>query len=627
MAHIKKLPVNVANCLAAGEVVVRPANALKEMLENSIDSGATFIRVEITGGGVDSIIVEDNGSGIGRDDLLLVPVRYATSKLDVIDDLYSLDTFGFRGEAMASIAAVSRLSVVSKECAANDAYCLSRADGGVGEWYTELSAREVGTTIKVFDLFYNTPARRKFLSSEKTEFKYIDNVFKSVFLARSDIEVVLVNDGKVKHEWGVGSPLERIAFVMGQDFADKAIEIKGVVSGVSISGWVAPPVLSRSQADLQYIFVNNRLIKDKSLSHAIRRAYSDCLMRNLHPLCVIYINIEADLLDVNVHPNKQEVKFESPRTVHDLLYRAINQAISLPVSMNPVNYIDDFTNKDNLVGKANIVAAGHDRVVNFFEEKSLKNNSLQKKSNVGSSSFEEQYKLSDVKSKESLSSVIENISLPVYTKSNAVVGNHIGEINKQEQVGVLGVALAQIHGVYILSQNNNGLVLVDMHAAHERILYEKLKLDYMKSGVSMQQLLINITVNVTEAEADLVQEYAEVLLQMGVDVSRRSATAIIIKATPAILTKVDPEKLVSEILAEWQVHETADSIVDHTNSLLATIACHGAIRANRKLTLTEMDALLRQIEVTQRSAQCNHGRPTYVEMSMQQLDKLFKRGQ
>ena len=625
MAHIKKLPVNVANCLAAGEVVVRPANALKEMLENSIDSGATFIRVEITGGGVDSIIVEDNGSGIGRDDLLLVPVRYATSKLDVIDDLYSLDTFGFRGEAMASIAAVSRLSIVSKEVSANDAYCLSRADGGVGEWYTELSAREVGTTIKVFDLFYNTPARRKFLGSEKTEFKYIDNVFKSVFLARSDIEVVLVNDGKIKHEWGIGEPLERIAFVMGQDFADKAIEIKGVASGVSVSGWVGPPVLSRSQADLQYIFVNNRLIKDKSLSHAIRRAYSDCLMRNLHPLCVIYINIDADLLDVNVHPNKQEVKFESPRTVHDLLYRAINQAISLPVSMNPVNYIDDF--KDNFVAKANIVATGHDGVVRSLEEKLLKNNDLQKKPNAGSSIFEGQYKLADVKHKENLSSVIENISLPIYAKNDADSGDHISEIGKREQVGVLGVALAQIHGVYILSQNNNGLVLVDMHAAHERILYEKLKLDYMKSGVSMQQLLINITVNVTEAEADLVQEYAEVLLQMGVDVSRRSATAIIIKATPAILTKVDPEKLVSEILAEWQVHETADSIVDHTNSLLATIACHGAIRANRKLTLTEMDALLRQIEVTQRSAQCNHGRPTYVEMSMQQLDKLFKRGQ
>lgn len=626
MSVIKKLPANVANCLAAGEVVVRPANALKEILENSLDSGATSIRIEISGGGVDSIIVEDNGSGISDSDLLLVPVRYATSKLEVIDDIYSLNTFGFRGEAMASIAAVSRLKVVSKESSSDNAYLLSRSDGGVGDWYTEVAERGVGTTIKVFDLFYNTPARRKFLGSDKTEFKHIDAVFKSMFLSRSDIHAVLVNDGKVKHDWVVGGALSRLSMVMGADFSDKAIEISDNVDGVRIKGWVAPPTMSRSQSDFQYIYVNNRLIKDKSLSHAIRRAYQDCLMRNQHALCVVYIDVDADLVDVNVHPNKQEVKFESPRVVHDVLYRAINRAISAPISMNPVNYIDDFSFRASHGDDSDVINKPGDNSVIYSGENGLKNNSLKDKPDVNFNKNDTVYSLPNVQNKEKVLSEIDNVSIPLNSAIEIVAIDSDTTQNLVDVKNGLGFALAQIHGVYILAQNDKGLVLVDMHAAHERILYEKLKLSYMQEGVKMQQLLISISVNVTEKEADLVQDYGQVFLQLGVDVARRSNTSIVIKAVPAIL-KVDPEVLVGELLAEWGVHQTADSITEHTNSLLATISCHGAIRANRKLTINEMNSLLRQIESTERAAQCNHGRPTYLEMSMQDLDKLFKRGQ
>ena len=624
MSVIKKLPTSVANCLAAGEVVVRPANALKEILENSLDSGATFVCVEVSGGGIDSIIVEDNGSGISDSDLLLVPVRYATSKLEVIDDIYSLNTFGFRGEAMASIAAVSRLKVVSKEISSDKAYLLSRSDGGVGDWYTEISERDFGTTIKVFDLFYNTPARRKFLGSEKTEFKYIDTVFKSIFLLRNDVHAVLVNDGKVKHDWVVGDALDRLAMVMGSDFADKAIEVSDNVGGVRVKGWVAPPTISRSQADFQYIYVNNRLIRDRSLSHAIRRAYQDCLMRNQHALCVVYIDVDTDLVDVNVHPNKQEVKFESPRVVHDVLYRAVNRAISAPISMNPVNYVEDFSFRPSHRDDAGLINQSDGSLGGCAKDNPKKNNNLEEKDDVDFNKSDVFYSLSNVQNKEKVLSEIDNVSLPL---DSAIEVDSQNNNDLQNVENVLGFALAQIHGVYILSQNSKGLVLVDMHAAHERVLYERLKLSYMQEGVKMQQLLISVSVNVTEKEADLVQDYSQVFLQLGVDVARRSNTSIIIKSIPAILDKVDPEILVGELLAEWEVHQTADSITEHTNSLLATISCHGAIRANRKLTLKEMDALLRQIELTERAAQCNHGRPTYIEMSMQELDKLFKRGQ
>lgn len=622
---IKKLPDSVANCLAAGEVVGRPANAFKELLENALDAGATEVKVTVQKGGSGALILEDNGLGMSEADLLLAPLRYATSKLTDIEDLEALQTYGFRGEALASIAAVSRLNVVSRTDDAACAYRLMRDESDPNKWLTVPAQRQRGTTIEVFDLFYNTPARRKFLRADPTELKYIEQHFKSISLSCFEVGLTLVNQDKTKYHWPAVSstaPRSRLAHVLGQAFADQAIAIEGQAAGVRISGWVAPPTLSRSQMDAQYLFVNQRLIKDKALSHAVRRAFQDCLMRGQHPMLVIFIDVNPDLLDVNVHPNKQEVRFESPRTVHDLVYRVVHQAISQPLNMRPSVELPAQPFKPSVMPEsAQWQAIG--------DQGSL----LQ----------------SSAKPPEQASGAAASLNMPAMTPQPTAPERALDfasqytapeiaavqplsladDLPKATEAAppLLGYAVGQIQGVYVIAQNTEGMVVVDMHAAHERILYEKLKNAYADTGVVMQSLLLPVTLPVTDAEATLIETNHQVFKQLGLDVIRRSATNIVIKGVPALLNQAEPGQLINDMLSEWQVHETTDNIEQQINAQFSTMACHGAIRANRQLSLHEMNELLRQIEATERAGQCNHGRPTYTVMSLKAMDKLFKRGQ
>ena len=628
-AKIIQLPSHVANCLAAGEVVGRPANAFKELFENALDAGAKNIKVSVRQGGSGALIIEDNGVGMSEIDLKMAPMRYATSKLQQIEDLEDLYTYGFRGEALASIAAVSRLNIISRQSNNEIAHKLF-FDAAQSTWLTEPAQRAVGTTIEVYDLFYNTPARRKFLRTDNTEFKYIEQHFKSMSLTCFDVDVSLFNQDKCKHHWQAVSeqtPHKRLAQVLGPVFAEQAIPIQSEAPGLKVHGWVAPPTLSRSQMDMQYIFVNRRLVKDKSLSHALKRAYQDCLMRGQHPMAVIYLEIDPVYLDVNVHPNKQEVRFESPRTIHDVLYKAVHQAISQPLNMRPeilLNPLDTSSKRsqhDIIAPDTTWQPVAQACDTNLAEKISESVNfnassSIDLKANKAVVSHED----NTSNSHDSMDNLRSRLDDPIPVTSPSP---------KQTSTTspLLGYAVGQIQGVYVIAQNDQGMVIVDMHAAHERILYEKLKLAYADQGVSAQKLLMPIVLTLAETDADLVDEQSVVLRQLGFELHRRSKTEVSVSSVPALLSSSDISALVRDLIAEWHNHETCEVIYSQIHALLSTMACHGAIRANRQLSLQEMNALLRQIENTERAGQCNHGRPTYTIMSMKSLDQLFKRGQ
>lgn len=636
MNRIQILSPRLANQIAAGEVVERPSSVVKELLENALDAGSARIELDIEAGGVKLIRLKDDGSGISEVDLPLSLSRHATSKITSLDDLEAVATLGFRGEALASISSVARLELTSREAGADQAFKVS-AEGRDMLPSVSPAAHPQGTTVEVRDLFFNTPARRKFLRTDKTEFAHIEEVVKRQALSRFDVGFTLRHNQRVIHQLRpANSQLEqerRIAQLCGTEFMLNAVVIDHEAAGLRIRGWVALPTFSRSQADLQYFFVNQRVIRDKLVAHAIKQAYRDVLYHGRHPAFVLYLTLDPSVVDVNVHPTKHEVRFRDGRLVHDFIFRSLHRALA------------DVRPQDRLEGA---VAAGEVEAASGDDRSSLMAMPLAQQAlglpvNVASASFEP----AGATASEYLRSPgaiypganASTRSIQDQLRGYAALHPESGESNNDrssvsyaEAAGEgkvappLGFAVAQLHGIYILAQNAQGLIVVDMHAAHERITYERMKQAFHSQTMSVQPLLVPLSVSVSQKEAALAEEFQDALQQLGLVIERMGPQLLMLRQIPVMLQQANSEQLVRDVLSDLQVHGSSDRIESFINELLATMACHGSVRANRVLTIPEMNALLRDMEATERSGQCNHGRPTWTMLTLSELDKLFLRG-
>ena len=598
LPRIQKLSTRLANQIAAGEVVERPSAVVKELVENSLDAGALNIELDVEQGGTRLIRLRDDGCGIHKADFSLALSRHATSKIHSFEDLEGVSSLGFRGEALPSISSVSRLELRSR-VADGEGWRVS-GDGGDSICEPEPVAHPPGTTVEVRDLFFNTPARRKFLRTEKTEFGHLEAVVKRIALSRFDVGFSLRHNQRVVQKLRPAldavARQQRVAQVCGQAFVDHTLQLEFAAAGMRLWGWVALPTFSRSQADLQYFFVNGRMVRDKLIAHAIRQAYQDVLYHGRHPAYVLYLELDPTLVDVNVHPTKHEVRFREGRMVHDFLFRTLHKALA---EARPDG--EAATQQDAQANAA--VAAGS--------------------GTLGCAPV-------------SMPSQQGNIALAVREQLQgyqALAHTAVPPVTEyapdQAEAGMplLGYAIAQLHGIYILAENAQGLVLVDMHAAHERITYERMKTAFDGEGVRSQPLLVPLTMVVSEAEARLPEEFADVFSELGFVVQSLGPETIIVRQVPSLLREADIEGLLRDVLSDLTTYGTTRRVREAINELLATMACHGSVRANRKLTVPEMNALLRDMETTERSGQCNHGRPTWVQLSLDQLDKLFLRGQ
>ncbi len=592
MPQIRTLASHLINQIAAGEVVERPASVLKELVENSLDAGAASITIEVEAGGTRMIRVSDDGCGIERDQLALALSRHATSKIGDLEDLENIVSLGFRGEALPSIASVSRFSLASRAQGSEHGWRLQGrdADDPVPD------ALPQGTRAEVLELFYNVPARKKFLRTEQTEYKHIESLFKSLALSHPGVAFKLVHNQKVIYQLPAVQTFDderrRLAMLCGRDFADSLLEIDVGAGELQLRGWVALPTFSRSQADMQYFFVNGRMIRDKLVTHAVRQAYQDVLFHGRHPAYVLSLAMPPRELDVNVHPQKHEVRFRNSRAVHDFLFRSLHQALAV---VQPERQIDSPG-----------FSLGRGLGVTAPEQGRMTLNPPRPPDRSG-----------DVRERlASYAALLHPAESPLADDSAA-----------DAQTPPLGFALAQLKGIYILAENSEGLIVVDMHAAHERIVYERMKQTAAAEGVVSQPLLVPIAFSVSLAEADLVDENGEFFEHLGFGVDRLGPEQIRVRAVPALLKHADGEQLVRDVLADFGEHGQSRRIADFENEMLATMACHASVRAHRQLTLDEMNALLRDIEQTERGGQCNHGRPTWKQVSLTQLDKLFLRGQ
>ncbi|PCJ24375.1 MAG: DNA mismatch repair protein MutL [SAR86 cluster bacterium] len=601
MTRINLLSQRLANQIAAGEVVERPASVVKELLENSLDAGANRLEIDIEQGGIKLLKVKDNGAGIHKQDLKLALSRHATSKISDLEDLENIQSLGFRGEALASISSVSRLSMISK--AADD-------DQNSG-WKVEVEGQDMeatllpaahgqGTTVEVRDLFFNTPARKKFLKTEKTEFSRIDEIVKRIALSRFDVQFTLQHNQRVIHKLLAATTDQekqrRVGLVCGPAFVENSVFVEMEGSGLRLWGWVSLPTFSRSQADLQYFYVNGRIIRDKLVTHAVKQAYRDVLFHGRHPAYVLYLELLPSAVDVNVHPTKHEVRFRDSRLVHDFLFSSLHKALA------------DVTPADHFVPDANGQAQGSGFAINDTSV-----NYLHQQSNL------------------SLADSGQANSYQSFRPGAAAVQQQIAAFEKlagdNAEVPPLGYAIAQLHGIYILAQNKEGLIVVDMHAAHERITYERMKTACENEELKMQPLLVPLSIAVSQTEAECAESQKQVLMGIGLELERAAEESIIVRQVPSILRNANVEQLVRDVLSDVLEYGSSDRIQSHQNELLSTMACHGSVRANRQLTIPEMNALLRDMEATERSGQCNHGRPTWVYQSLEELDKLFLRGQ
>ncbi|MEM5530262.1 DNA mismatch repair endonuclease MutL [Gammaproteobacteria bacterium AS21] len=630
MQRIKLLSPRLANQIAAGEVVERPASVVKELLENSLDAGATKLEVDVEQGGVKLIRIRDNGFGIDKEDLSLSLSRHATSKIIQLADLEAVGSLGFRGEALASISSVSRLTLTSRRVDVQAAWAV-RSEGR--DMTTEItpSSHPQGTTVEMRDLFFNTPARRKFMRTENTEFKHLDEVIKRMSLSRFDVEFSLTHNARVIRQLKKATTLReqerRVAAICGPAFVDQSIkvEMQAESSGLSLRGWISLPTFSRSQADLQYFFVNGRMIKDRLVTHALRQAYSDVLFNGRHPAYVLYLELDPALVDVNVHPTKHEVRFRENRLVHDFLFRAIHRVIAdeRPGFNKPENLVSD---ESSIAVQAIPEQHGIGLDVPHDQAQNAVAPGVAEQSFGASQYRANNYSASAMKAQSGIYGQLGRE--PAVAQ---VPGNGISELHKQssnpEQVPPLGFAIAQLHGIYILSQNEHGMIVVDMHAAHERIVYERLKTAYSTEKVRSQPLLVPVSVALSALEADCAEEQHELFSQLGFELARLGEETIAIRQVPVSLVKSDVEQLVRDVLSDVLALGNSRKIEESINELLSTMACHGSVRANRQLSIPEMNQLLRDMEVTERSGQCNHGRPTWSAMSLNDLDKLFLRGQ
>ena len=592
-ARIALLPSQLANQIAAGEVVERPSSVVKELLENSLDAGATRIDLDVEEGGTRLIRIRDNGHGIHRDDLALALSRHATSKIQSFDDLIAVKSLGFRGEALPSIGSVSRLALSSRTPDAERGWQVKNE----GDGEPVPVAHPAGTTVQVRDLFFNTPARRKFLRTERTEFLHLEEVVKRIALSRFDVALHLNHSDRMIYNLPLAAAEQerqrRVAALCGETFTDNAVTVNFQVGDLRLWGWIGLPAFSRGQADLQYFYVNGRMVRDKLVAHAVRQAYQDVLYHGRHPAFVLYLELPPQEVDVNVHPAKHEVRFREGRRVHDFLFRGLHDALAQLRPGVPV-------------------AAGPDEELAVLERPAP--------ASVRAHSFG---------SRPPAQSAIPlqvREQIAAYAALHPAPQPHDAELERVESPHPLGYAVAQLHGVYVLAENSAGLILVDMHAAHERITYERLKGSHEEGKIISQPLLVPVTMSVSAQEASLAEDHGELFSELGFEVNRIGPGNLLIRQVPALLRDADVAQLVRDVLADLNTHGTSTRIRDHINEILATAACHGAVRAQRRLSLAEMNALLRDMERTERSGQCNHGRPTWVQIRMDELDKLFLRG-
>jgi DNA mismatch repair protein MutL len=598
---IRQLPDTLINQIAAGEVVERPASVVKELVENALDAGARRIDIDLEEGGVRLVRIRDDGDGIAADDLALAVCRHATSKIASLDDLEAVATLGFRGEALPSIASVSRFSLESRR--EGDAHGTAlQVDGGRIGAATPASHPR-GTTVTVRDLFYNVPARRKFLRTERTELSHVEEWLRALALARPDVELRVSHNGRASRRYRatdlVGEDAsqatpERLLETLGEEFARNALRIEHAGAGLRLHGWIARPVYNRASTDQQYLYVNGRGVRDRNVAHAVRQAYSDVLFHGRHPAYVLFLELDPRGVDVNVHPAKHEVRFRESRLVHEFTRRTLEEALAeTRAGMQP--------------GALPRPAAGPGEA--FGGPRPQPHLGLQ---------------LDDARAAYAA----------LYAAPAAVAERDPGgdtgfaalPDSGDATLPPLGNAIAQLHGIYILAESAGGLVVVDMHAAHERIGYEKLKAAHDSAGVRSQPLLVPQQVAVSEREADVAEREAATLAALGFEVSRAGPQALMLRAVPALLAQGDTAALLRDVLADLREHGASRRVAEQRDELLSTMACHGAVRANRRLTLPEMNALLREMEATERSGQCNHGRPTWARFSLAEIDRWFLRG-
>jgi DNA mismatch repair protein MutL len=603
MPRIKPLPPDLINQIAAGEVIERPSSVVKELVENSLDAGATRIEVDIELGGARLIRVRDDGDGIAADDLPLAVASHATSKIGSFDDLEHVASMGFRGEALASMSSVGRFAMTSRLRGQDNAF---RIEVDSGRMQAARPAQHPqGTSVEVCDLFYNVPARRKFLRAERTEFAHIDDLLKSLALARSHVEFRLSHNGKSVRVWKAArddqAMLMRVAEVLGDEFPQQSLRIDHATAGMRLSGWVGLPTASRPQADSQYFYVNGRLVRDRVVAHAVRQAYADVLFHGRHPVFVLYLDLDPVGVDVNVHPAKSEVRFREQRLVHDFLFRTLHEALA-ETRAGQTLQPDSTTWSSAPMASAPAMPS--------YSNSSWQSNHTQSRLQLG---------VRD----EPLAGYAALLGEPEALHLNAT--QPMPSAN-DDDVPPLGYAIAQLKTIYILAENAHGLVLVDMHAAHERITYEKLKSGRACSNLRSQMLLVPLSVAVSAKEAAAAEEHGEALADWGLELSRSGPAAVVVRRIPALLEGADVAELTRSVLGELAQHGSSRQLQEVENELLSTMACHGSVRAGRRLTVTEMNALLREMEATERSGQCNHGRPTWVQINMSELDKLFLRG-
>ncbi len=604
--RIQALPPLLANQIAAGEVVERPASVVKELVENCIDAGATQIDIDIEQGGVRLIRVRDNGNGIHQEDLPLALSRHATSKIQSQSDLSEIMTLGFRGEALASISSVSRLSLTSA-LAKHPGWQVSVA--GDAAPVIEPAPHPQGTTVEVRDLFFNTPARRKFLRAEKTEFDHIDELIKRVALSSFNVGFTLKHNQKLIRQYYPATSsqaTERLNALCGSAFVEHALHIEAESAGMRISGWIAQPEFSRSQADLQYFYVNGRMVRDKLLIHAMKEAYHDVLYRGRYPAYILFLEIAPNLVDVNVHPTKHEVRFRDGRVAHDFIRHCVHDALAgehvhSEGCAHAVESAPSHRPSPAMEIRESFVNSGRER--ELFAQRQLGNREYAVP--VG----QKQQAVHAVQEKLEIYRTLHEVSAPIPISAPR-----------------LGNAIAQIQGVYILAENAQGLVMIDMHAAHERIVYEQMKQAYSKQQMPIQTLLVPITIALSEREADQVEQHTEFFLELGFKVERISKETVVIREVPHLLSSGPIEQLFRDIVSDLLEHGNSSRAEEQINRLLGTLSCHNAVRANRHLTIPEMNALLRNMEQTDHSGQCNHGRPTTVQLTLAELDKLFMRG-
>lgn len=613
MSPIRLLPDLLINQIAAGEVIERPASALKELMENSLDAGATEIVVQLEAGGVKLLRVRDNGGGIATQQLSLALTRHATSKIASLDDLQRVSSMGFRGEALASMAAVAHVAVISRNADAEHAWKIESVDGAQSEVVP--AAHALGTSVEMRELYFNTPARRKFLKTESTEFAYCEETFKRIALSRPDVAFSLQHNARMVWQLPVATlptlaPSEneraaalqqRITSILGKEFAQNAVQIERQAAGLHLYGTVTQPAYSKATRDSQYFFLNGRFIRDKVVAHAIRQAYQDILHHQRHPAFVLFLDMPPELVDVNVHPAKSEVRFRESQAMHQFIFHTLQQALSGPIStMNAA--MADASPAIQLGGMSSATWAGNNQGMPVQQPMPLHT------------------------AAQSLAFYDTMFNAQERAEDNAYSAAHDDQAANPGGIPPLGFALAQLAGIYILAQNQHGMVVVDMHAAHERIVYEKLKIALDGQQIPNQPLLIPVTFQADTLDIATAEAERAALHTLGFDIAPLSPTTLAVRAMPAMLKQSHAEAAARDVLHELREFGASRALTERRNELLGTLACHAAVRANQALTITEMNHILREMENTERSGQCNHGRPTWFQMTIADLDKMFMRG-